>query len=106
MEPYDAAAKAREIVQAALGSSPVVLAVLEAKADSWVHRLVPAIATALTAAYAAGAQAHVEHHRCERCYAAGQKDARAQDVGELEYCGWVGAAERVRNLPLRDAPRG
>ena len=56
-------AEARKIIRAALGSSPSVLAVLEAKADSWVHRLVPELATALQAEYAAGHAAGIVEER-------------------------------------------
>jgi protein-disulfide isomerase-like protein with CxxC motif len=53
----EAIESARQIVRTALDSNPAVLAVLEAKADSWVHRLIPAIAAALDAARAAEREA-------------------------------------------------
>jgi hypothetical protein len=73
-------ARAREIIRTALDASPAIHAVLEAKADSWVHRLIPAIAQALAAARAEGVAQerarweaiaaevanHPAHTKCER----------------------------------------
>ena len=53
-------AAAQEIIREALGTNPAVLAVLEAKADSWVHRLIPAVATALATVRAEGADVVLE----------------------------------------------
>ena len=51
---------AREIIRETLNSTPAVISLLEEKEDSWVHRLVPAIATGLQAAYQAGRESQWE----------------------------------------------
>jgi hypothetical protein len=88
--PYDAAAAARAIVQHMMDTmSPT-----GESHEQWCDRFAAEFATALTAAYENGAAAHVEHHRCERCYAAGMAAERAR---------WE--STQANRVP-RDAPRG